>query len=55
MWSTNQNWFQTWLQQKLSEHKQKHFASPSKNAEEKKKDTKKKKTLQSSLRYKQAQ
>lgn len=43
MWSTNQNWFQTWLQQKLSEHKQKPFASPSKNAEEKKKDTKKKK------------
>ena len=43
MWSTDQNWFQTWLQQKLSKHKQKPFASPSKNAEEKKKDTKKKK------------
>ena len=43
MWSTNQNWFQTWLQQKLSEHKQKHFASPSKNAEYKNKYTKKKK------------
>ena len=43
MWSTDQNWFQTWLQQKLSKPNQKPFASQSKNAEEKKKDTKKKK------------
>ena len=33
----------TYLQQQLTEHKQKSFASPSKNAVEKKKEKKKKK------------
>ena len=56
MSSTDHIWFQTRLQQKLREHKQKTFTGPSENPEEKKKDTEtKKRALKNFLRYKQAQ